>query len=750
MMLRRISVLVLVAAAAMLPACKFAPQIDANGFECKASGDCPPDYQCAKPATSTVGVCCNKLDPMACLAPPEPGPDSGSPDISPDVATAPDAPVVTGIDSSVPNVAVLAVDRPTVNLGTLDVGRTGVGTVKVTNTGNAVSGALTVTASASMTATGCSGAMAAGEFCTLTISATPTVAGAFSGTVSISANPGAVPPLVVSVIATGSAAGLFSVSPQILDFGNVAVGATTSKITITVTAAGTLSDLTVSPSGAEVSLDATSTCASYLAAGSSCSVGVNFKATTPGTKSDSIVISAGGASGKSVTVPVAANALTPAKLVITPSTPQTFATSVGQTSSAVIFNVANSGDMGTGALTVAIAGANASSFAASSTCTVLASLAGCTVSVVFKPPVASTTNETATLTVTDTGPAASTVSVGLTGIAYSLPNPTITPTTSDLGSVLVGTTGASTTFTVTNSGDTSTGPLTATVSSAEFVITNDTCTGISLPKAASCAVSIALRPATIGAKNATLTISGPSGNPAVKTLTGTGISTATLTATPAAIDWGSVTVNRTGTAQTVTVRNLGGAATGALSFTKTGNFSEFPITANTCSAALAPAATCIFTVNFAPIVAGSEVATYTITDGSIAATIAASGIGLAPAGIGITPSPAGACSAAAPTSPCFDDTIVGGTSSAITFTVTADSIPSGVADTGAITAALTGTNASDFTIMANTCTVPLLANATCTISVTFAPTAAGTRQASLAVTSAKGGATSASLTAKAL
>ena len=75
---------------------------------------------------------------------------------------------------------------------------------------------------------------------------------------------------------------------------------------------------------------------------------------------------------------------------------------------------------------------------------------------------------------------------------------------------------------VLNTGDDS-GTLTVSVSSTEFIITEDTCTGTSIAKNGTCVFSIALRPATAGPKTAVLTVKGDSNNPAVRTLTGTGI-----------------------------------------------------------------------------------------------------------------------------------------------------------------------------------------------------------------------------------
>jgi hypothetical protein len=209
--------------------------------------------------------------------------------------------------------------------------------------------------------------------------------------------------------------GQFVVSPVAIDLGNLPVGTAAPRQTITVTATSTVTDLTVLASGVDVSIAPTSTCTTVLAAGASCTVAVDFVAQTAGVKSDSIVISGG---GMTKIVPITAVAQSPAKLVISPSSPQSFAAPVGQTSSAITFGVANTGDVATGPLIVFIMGANAADFTATTSCLILAPLASCTVSVAFKPQAPSGSTEVATLSVTDTAVGGSGVLASLSGIAY--------------------------------------------------------------------------------------------------------------------------------------------------------------------------------------------------------------------------------------------------------------------------------------------------------------------------------------------
>ena len=315
--------------------------------------------------------------------------------------------------------------------------------------------------------------------------------------------------------------GQFLVAPATIDLGTIVVGALAPQQTITIATQSALADLTVLSSGPDVKVDATSTCTSTLAAGVTCVVVVSFSASTAGSKSDSIVISAG---GRTVAIPITATVVNFAKLVISPST-AAFATTVGVTSSSITFAVANAGDLATGALTTSITGADAADFVISAnSCGMLAPLSVCSISVVFAPSNSSAAAETATLTVQDGGVGASAVMAALSGSVYPGPALAITSDRSDLGAVPIGTTGTATVFTVTNSGDTASGTLAASVSGPEFVIIGDTCTGVSLAKSASCIVSLALKPTTLGAKAATFKVAGNSGATAVKSITGSGTS----------------------------------------------------------------------------------------------------------------------------------------------------------------------------------------------------------------------------------
>ncbi|HZM28103.1 MAG TPA: choice-of-anchor D domain-containing protein, partial [Gemmatimonadales bacterium] len=95
-----------------------------------------------------------------------------------------------------------------------------------------------------------------------------------------------------------------------------------------------------------------------------------------------------------------------------------------------------------------------------------------------------------------------------------------------------------------------------------------------------------------------------------------------------------------------------------------------------------------------------------------------------------------------PSSKDFGSVALGQSSSATTFTIT----NTGTAPTGSLAVSMGGANLSSFAIGANTCAgQTLAANATCTVAVTFQPTAAGAAAGELSVTGTPGGTARAAL-----
>ena len=188
---------------------------------------------------------------------------------------------------------------------------------------------------------------------------------------------------------------------------------------------------------------------------------------------------------------------------------------------------------------------------------------------------------------------------------------------------------------------------------------------------------------------------------------------------PTSLAFGSQHVGTTSTAQTVTLRNTGNAALSITSLALTGtNGSNFAET-NTCGKSLAAGAHCTISVTFTPSASGNRTASLSITDNARGSPqrVSLSGTGTA------------AVVSLSPTSLAFGSQAVGKTSTVHTVTLS----NTGNAALSSTSLALTGTNASDFA-QTNTCGSSVAAGAHCTISVTFKPSASGSRTASVSIT----------------
>lgn len=380
---------------------------------------------------------------------------------------------------------------------------------------------------------------------------------------------------------------------------------------------------------------------------------------------------------------------------------------------------------------VAIAGTNGSDFAQTNNCGLaLAPSASCAITVTFTPAAAGA--RSAALTIVDDA-AGSPRTIALSGTGAGSPVAGLSPASLTFSTQSVATTSAAQAVILTNSGNlalTLTGITFTGTNSTDFAQTNSC--GTSLAAGANCSISVTFTPTSSGARSATLTVTdNATGSPHTVAVTGTGIAPA-ATLSPTSLAMGSVSVGTTSAAKTITLTNGGTAPLTLTSIAIAGtNSTDFAQT-NNCGSSLATAASCTISVTFTPTASGARSATVSVTDNAAGSpqTVTLTGTGLASA-VTLTP-----------TSLAFGSVLVGVTSSSQAITLKNSG-------TGALTLtsiAITGTNSGDFA-RTTTCGATLAAAASCTISVTFKPTAAGARSASVTITdSAPGSPHSVSMT----
>ena len=590
-------------------------------------------------------------------------------------------------------------------------------TVNLSNTGEATMSitGLSITgtngSSFSKTST-CGVTLGAGVSCTISITFTPASVGSVSAALSISDNADG-SPQTVSLSGTGMAP-VASISPASVTFGVQAVNTSSSASVVTLRNSGnatmTISSTAITGTNAG-DFSRTTTCGSSLGAGSSCTISVTFKPTAVGTRTASVSIT-DNAAGSPQTVPLTG---TGTGVSLTPSSLTFSSRSVGTTSTAQTVTLRNVGTAALTGVSTSLTGTNPGDYAQTTTCgTTLAVGTSCTISVTFTPTATGT--RTATLSVADSDPTSPQLTT-LSGTGTA-PVASISPASVTFGVQAVNTSSSASVVTLRNSGN-----ATMTISSTAITGTNagdfsrTTTCGSSLGAGSSCTISVTFKPTAAGTRTASVSITdNAAGSPQTVPLTGTGTS---VSLTPSSLTFSSRSVGTTSTAQTVTLRNVGTAVLTGVSTSLTGTNPGDYAQTTTCGATLAVGTSCTISVTFTPTATGTRTATLSVADSDPTSPqlTTLSGTGTAPV------------ASISPASVTFGVQAVNTSSSASVVTLR----NSGNATMTISSTAITGTNAGDFS-RTTTCGSSLGAGSSCTISVTFKPTAAGTRTASVSIT----------------
>jgi hypothetical protein len=397
---------------------------------------------------------------------------------------------------------------------------------------------------------------------------------------------------------------------------------------------------------------------------------------------------------------------------------------VGSTSAAQTIKVSNNGSTAT-TIGIAVGG----EFAQANTCPVspatLAPATSCTISVTFKPTAAGPLS--GSVTVTDALPGSPQI-VALSGTGVA-PIVTLGATSISFGNQIVGTSSAVQMVSLSN-----TGTATLTISSiaiagansGDFSQTN-TC-GASVNAGANCSISVTFKPTATGSRAASVNLTdNASGSPQSVSLTGSGVAPVVNFGGTTTLSYSGQPLGTTSAAQSVTLTNTGNAALTITSIAITGaNSGDFAET-NTCPVnptTLAAGANCNISITFDPKAIGARTASLAVTDDASGSPQSISLTG--------TGTPAAPVVGLSPTSLTFSGQLVGTTSAAQSITLT----NIGNAALTITSIAMAGANSGDFA-ETNTCpTGPatLAAGSDCAISVTFMPTATGSRNASVTIT----------------
>jgi hypothetical protein len=300
----------------------------------------------------------------------------------------------------------------------------------------------------------------------------------------------------------------------------------------------------------------------------------------------------------------------------------------------------------------------------------------------------------------------------------------VSPTSLAFGNQAVGSTSTARTLTLSNTGGAGATGITVAVTapfSRPTGAAGGTCTA-TLAAATSCTINVVFSPTAAVTSNGTATITANvtvTGSPV--TLTGTGVATpAALAVTPTSLAFGNQGVGSTSAARSLTLSNTGGTGATGITVVVTAPFSRPTGAAGgTCTTTLAAATSCTINVVFSPTAAVTSNGTATIT-----ANVTVTGSPVTLTGTGVT---GAAVLAVTPTSLAFGNQTVGTTSAAQTLTL------SNTGTAGATGIGLTFTGPYARAAAGGTCTTTLAAATSCTIRVTFHPTAVGSAPGTLAI-----------------
>ena len=300
-----------------------------------------------------------------------------------------------------------------------------------------------------------------------------------------------------------------------------------------------------------------------------------------------------------------------------------------------------------------------------------------------------------------------------TGTVFRLavvPAVTLSPTSLNFGNQALDETSATKTVTLKNSGTALLITSGAAIDGGGFAISANTCPEV-LGVGKTCKVSVTFTPTVLGKLTGKLTFTDNTSNsPQTVSLTGTGAVAATLT--PISLNYGQQAVGTPSLPKTFTLTNNQSIALTGITITTTG---DFTISATTCTTSLAAKAHCTINVTFTPTVLGKRTGILTVIDSANNSPQTASLTGTGAVAAALTPT----------FSIWYAPQAVGTTSLPKTFTLTNNQSVS----LDNITISTTG----DFAMSGTTCTTSLTAKNKCTISVTFTPTATGTRTGKLTV-----------------
>ncbi len=487
--------------------------------------------------------------------------------------------------------------------------------------------------------------------CSFEISFSPTAVGPAEAFATITDDaPGS--PHVLSVVGIGSGA-LAVLSNTSLSFGNQPQGSISASKAVTLFNQGnqplTVTNLT--PTGADANqfaLQSNNCDSNSIAGGASCTINVVFapQGTASYQAEIDIIDNSGGLTAAKQVIALSGTGVAASPIANLSPASLTFGTlAVGATSGPQPITLRN---LGSAALTLSqltFTGSDAASFAIApvgTTCPIGSTVAigaNCLVQIVFAPQTSGAKSATVNFIDNASG---SPQSISLSGMAIA-PTLQISPGSLTFAAQSVGTPSPSQTIMLSNTGTSSVtiNGITVTGPNAADFSENGNCSAV-LGAGASCQLTVIFKPVAAGNRSASISISDNAvGNPHSVPVAGTATQAA-VSISPATVTFANQLVGTASPPVPITATNTGTGALVIASISFSGaNAADFT-QKNTCTAPVAPAATCLINVTFAPTAVGARTASMTIADNasnapqSVPLTATAMNFAIDPPNVGAT------------------------------------------------------------------------------------------------------------------
>jgi hypothetical protein len=351
-----------------------------------------------------------------------------------------------------------------------------------------------------------------------------------------------------------------------------------------------------------------------------------------------------------------------------------------------------------------------SGFTVSNGCpSTLAPATSCILSVAFAP--LADGDSRGVLAITDNAPG-NPQWVRLHGTGTGGPIASVSPGSLTFGAQAEGTTSAPMTVTLANLGNVALS-IASIAASGDFATTNN-CPP-SLAAGAACTISVTFAPTAAGARTGVLSITdNVASSPQAVAFEGTGLANPLANLSAAGLAFSDQRVSTPSSPQTVTLSNTGNAPLAIRGITAAGDFAA----THNCPVSLGAGVSCTISVSFMPTITGSLVGSLNITDDAPGSpqAVTLTGRGTAPR-VSLSAS-----------SLSFASQAVGKASSAQSLTLN----NTGDASLAVDGVTVTGSGSRDFAVQ-NACGGSLAPGASCGLSVTFTPAAAGPHAATLTI-----------------